>query len=158
MAETQWLSEAEQRTWRKLVAVLMKLPAGLEGQLQRDADISHFEYWVLALLSEAPDRAMRLSALAAQANSSLSRLSHVVTRLEKKGFVNREPCPDSSRSMLAVLSDNGYRKLVAAAPGHVQAVRSLVFEGLGAEELSDLDRACDAILGRIGGPPVPPPR
>ena len=157
MADTRWLSDEEQRTWRKLVAVLMKLPAGLETQLQRDAEISHFEYWVLALLSEAPRRAMRLSALAAQANSSLSRLSHVVTRLERKGLVAREPCPDSSRSMLAVLSDRGHAKLVAAAPGHVDAVQALVFDGLTPEQLGELDRACTAILERIGGPPVPPP-
>ncbi len=155
MSQTRWLTADEQQTWRKLVAVLMKLPAGLEAQLQRDAGISHFEYWLLALLSEAPDRAMRLSALAAQANASLSRLSHVVTRLERKGFVTREPSPDSTRAMLAVLTDKGYAKLVDTAPGHVEAVQSLVFEGLSPDQLGDLDRACTAMLERIGGPRLP---
>lgn len=156
MADTEWLSEEEQRTWRKLAAVLMKLPGALESQLQRDSGMTHFEYWVVALLSESPDRSLRLSTLASQANASLSRLSHVVTRLERKGWVRREPCPDSSRSMLAVLTGEGYDAVVAAAPGHVGAVRSLVFAGLGPDELGELDRACDALLHRIGGPAVRP--
>ncbi len=152
MAETRWLSEDEQRTWRKLVAVVMKLPAALESQLQRDADMSHFEYWVLAILNDSPGRSVQLSMLAAQANSSLSRLSHVITRLEKKGYVTRRPSPDSTRAMLAVLADDGYEKLVEAAPGHVEAVRTLVFDGLSADQLDDLHRACTEILIRIGGP------
>jgi DNA-binding MarR family transcriptional regulator len=157
MPETRWLSEDEQHTWRKLVAVVMKLPAALESQLQRDADMSHFEYWVLAILNDSPERSMRLSMLAAQANSSLSRLSHVVTRLEKRGHVVRRPCPDNTRAMLAVLTDAGYDKLVEAAPGHVEAVRTLVFDGLSHDQLQDLDRACSEILARIGGPdPVQP--
>jgi DNA-binding MarR family transcriptional regulator len=157
MAETRWLGDDEQRTWRKLVAVLMKLPAALESQLQRDADMSHFEYWVLAILSDSPERSRRLSMLAAQANSSLSRLSHVITRLEKKGYVNREPCPDNTRAMLAVLTDTGHAKLAESAPGHVEAVRTLVFDGLSPDQLNDLDRACTEILARIGGPdPVQP--
>jgi DNA-binding MarR family transcriptional regulator len=154
MPETPWLSADEQRTWRKLAAVLMKLPGALESQLQRDSGMTHFEYWVIALLSECPGRSLRLSTLAAQANASLSRLSHVVTRLERRGWVRREPCPDSTRSMLAVLTDAGYDAVVAAAPGHVAAVQALVFEGLGPESLGELDRACEALLDRIGGPPV----
>lgn len=156
MAETRWLSDEEQRTWRKLAAVLMKLPGALEGQLQRDSGMTHFEYWVIALLSESPDRTLRLSTLASQANASLSRLSHVVTRLERRGWVRRERSPDSSRSMLAVLTDQGYDAVVDAAPRHVAAVRSLVFAGLRPDELGDLDRACDALLHRIGGPAVRP--
>lgn len=154
MTETRWLSEEEQRTWRKLVEVLMKLPGTLDGQLQREAGMTHFEYWVIALLSEAPGRALRLRDLAAQANASLSRLSHVVTRLEGKGWVTREPCSDSSRSMLAVLTDKGYDTVVESAPRHVETVRAMVFDGLTTEQLGDLDRACGALLDRIGGTPM----
>jgi DNA-binding MarR family transcriptional regulator len=157
MAETRWLSDEEQRAWRKLVAVLMRLPGALEAQLQRDAGVTHFEYWVIALLSEAPERALRLSTLAAQANASLSRLSHVVTRLEKRGWVVRRPAADGSRAMLAVLTDDGYDKVVASAPGHVQAVQSLVFAGLSADQLGELDRTCSTLLARLGEPrPAPP--
>lgn len=149
MADTRWLSEDEQRTWRKLVEVVMKLPAALESQLQRDADITHFEYWVMALLSESPDGALKLSTLAGKANASLSRLSHLVTRLENKGWATRRPSEDGSRSMQAVLTDTGRTKVKESAPGHVDAVRALVFEGLTPDELAELDRACGHLLDRI---------
>jgi DNA-binding MarR family transcriptional regulator len=149
MAEPPWLDDAEQAAWRRLAAVLLKLPNELEGQLQRDAGMSHFEYWVLALLSEAHDRTLRMSQLASQANASLSRLSHVVSRLEKRGWVTRRPCPDDARATLAVLTDAGFREVVAAAPGHVATVRQLVFDGLAADEVEELGRLCAAILERI---------
>jgi DNA-binding MarR family transcriptional regulator len=128
---------------------VLKLPTELDRQLQRDAGLTHFEYWVLALLSEAPDRSLRLSHLAAQANASLSRLSHVVTRLEGRGWVRRQPSPDDARTTLAVLTDEGYAEVVAAAPGHVEAVRSLVFDGLDEQGVADLARVCRAIVERL---------
>lgn len=146
---TRWLDEAEQQAWRRLAAVVLKLPAELEAQLQRDAGMSHFEYWVLALISEAPAEGIRLSALAAQANASLSRLSHVVTRLESRGWVSRGPCPDDARATLATLTDAGRTQVEAAAPGHVEAVRSLVFDGLDEDGVADLARVCEAILAGI---------
>ncbi|MBW3659860.1 MAG: MarR family transcriptional regulator [Actinobacteria bacterium] len=149
----RWLDDEEQAAWRRLAAVLLKLPAELEAQLQRDADMGQFEYWVLVVLSEAPDRALRLSQLAAQSNASLSRLSHVVTRLEKRGWVTRQPCPDDARATLAVLTDVGFERLVAAAPGHVEAVRHCVFDGLEPTDVRDLGRLCDAILDRIDARP-----
>ena len=145
----RWLDDAEQHAWRQLAAMLLRLPAALEVQLQRDAGMSHFEYWVLALLSEADDRTLRMGALADQANASQSRLSHVASRLEHRGWVTRRPCPDDARATLAALTDDGWRQLVAAAPGHAAAVRALVFEGLGAQEVDDLARRCATILGRI---------
>lgn len=151
MGETRWLDAEQQTAWRKLAAVILKLPAALESQLQRDSAMSHFEYWVLALLSEAPRRALRLRVLAGQANASLSRLSHVVTRLERRGWVERRPCPDDARSSLAVLTDQGYAALVAAAPGHVEAVRSLVFDALDPRDVAALDRMCAALLRSIDG-------
>jgi DNA-binding MarR family transcriptional regulator len=157
MDAPRWLDDEEQQAWRQLVAVVLQLPAALERQLQRDAALSHFEYWVMALLSEAPDRTLRLSTLAAQANASLSRLSHVVTRLERRGWVARRPCPDDARSTLAELSDDGLATVVAAAPGHVAAVRSLVFDGLDRDEVQVLERLCATIAARIaaGGDAAP---
>lgn len=149
MDPAPWLDDAEQRAWRELAAVFLRLPGALESQLQRDAGLSHFEYWVMALLSEADGRAHRLRALADQANCSLSRLSHVVTRLEGRGWVERAPDPDDARSTLAVLTDAGYGKVVEAAPGHVGAVRSLVFAGLDAGDVADLERVCAAIVARL---------
>ncbi len=151
--EARWLDQHEQDAWRRLAAVILKLPSELDAQLQRDAGMRHFEYWVLALLSEAPDRTLRLSQLASQANASLSRLSHVVTRLEKRGWLTRRPCPDDARATLAVLTDVGWETIVAAAPGHVDAVRRFVFDGLDAGEITQLARLCDAVLARIDANP-----
>ncbi len=152
MDEPRWLDADEQRAWRRLAAVILKLPTELERQLQRDAGMSHFEYWVTALLSEAPDRTLRLSQLAAQANASLSRLSHVVTRLEQRGWVTRAPCPDDARATNAVLTEDGWAQVRAAAPGHVQAVRSLVFDALDEQDVTDLARVCEAIVERLNAP------
>jgi DNA-binding MarR family transcriptional regulator len=126
--EPRWLNEDELETWFALVSVLTRLPAALDRQLQRDAGISHFEYQVLAVLSETPERTMRMSRLALIADGSLSRLSQVVTRLEKRGWVSRAPDPTDGRYTLATLTDAGWEKLVAAAPGHVEEVRRLVFD------------------------------
>lgn len=152
---TQWLDDDEQRAWRRLAAVVLKLPTELERQLQRDSGMSHFEYWVLALLSEAPDRSLRLSQLAGQANASLSRLSHVITRLEDRGWVRRAPCPEDARATLGVLTDTGWDKVQQAAPGHVDAVRRYVFDGLDADDVADLARVCGAIADRLAAAPRP---
>ena len=152
MTTHRWLDDAEQRAWRQLAAVILKLPSELEAQLQRDAGMSHFEYWVTALLSEAPGRTLRMSQLASQANASLSRLSHVVARLEKRGWVTRRPCPDDARATLAVLTDAGWQQVRAAAPGHVATVRHLVFDALGSEDVDELARLCTSVLERVDAP------
>lgn len=102
-----WLTAEEQAAWRSVVALLIRLPAAIEAELQRDAGISQFEYLVLSGLSEAPDRTLRMSDLAAMASGSLSRLSHVVSRLEARGWVRREACPGDGRFINAVLTDDG---------------------------------------------------
>lgn len=153
MDEPRWLDCTEQHAWRRLAGVILKLPAELEAQLHRDSGMSHFEYWVIALLSEAPDRTLQLSHLAAQANASLSRVSHVVARLEQRGWVTRCRRADDARATLAVLTDTGWRQVVAAAPGHVGAVRRLVFDGLTADDVQDLTRICDTILAQIDAQP-----
>ena len=148
-AEPTWLDDDEQRAWRALVAVLLRLPVALERQLERDADLTHFEYFVLALLSEAEARTLRLSHLAAQADASLSRLSHVVTRLERRGLVRRVPCTEERRATNAVLTDDGLALVVATAPGHVAEVRRRVFDGLTARDVDDLARIADRIAARV---------
>lgn len=157
MGEPRWLTDREQHAWRRLAAVLLKLPMELERQLQRDADMTHYEYWVLAILSEAPGRTLQLRDLAAQSNASLSRLSHVVSRLEKRGWLERVPCPDDARASNAVLTEDGWQKVVASAPGHVEAVRQFVFDGLSAKDVDDLARVCQAILGQVECDPMTVP-
>lgn len=130
MEEPRWLTDEERQTWLTLAGLIIRLPSALDAQLQRDAGISHFEYQVLAGLSERPDRTLRMSDLALLANGSLSRMSHVVNRLEKRGWVHRTPDPADGRYTLATLTDDGWEKVVATAPGHVEAVRSLVFDPL----------------------------
>ncbi|MEV6971645.1 MarR family transcriptional regulator [Hamadaea sp. NPDC051192] len=137
-AEARWLSSEETRSWLALNAVMIKLPFALDAQLQRDAGLNHFEYQVLAGLSQSPGRSMRMSDLAVLANGSLSRLSHVVGRLEKRGWVRREPDPDDGRFTLALLTETGWDKVVATAPGHVAAVRKYVFDALTPEQVRQL--------------------
>lgn len=147
-----WLTEDEQRCWRSLVSVLLRLPSALEQQLKTDANLTHFEYWVLALLSESDSGQLRLSELAAVADASLSRLSHVVTRLEKRGLVTRMPCPDETRATLAVLTPNGRDEVVAHAPGHVREVRYRVFDALEPDDVADLARITERLLTHLNPP------
>lgn len=129
-SEPRWLNAEEQQTWLSLAAMVINLSNALDTQLQRDAGISHFEYQVLATLSEADEHTMRMSDLAILTNGSLSRLSHVVKRLEKQDWVRRTPDPANGRYTLAHLTDPGWDKVVATAPGHVEEVRRLVFDPL----------------------------
>ncbi|HEX4398745.1 MAG TPA: MarR family transcriptional regulator [Trebonia sp.] len=144
-----WLTDEEQASWRSVVALLIRLPAAIEAELQRDAGISQFEYLVLSGLSEAPDRTLRMSDLAAMASGSLSRLSHVVSRLEARGWVRREACPGDGRFINAVLTDDGWAKVVATAPGHVAAVRRLLIDVLTPEQLRELGAISDEVLAGL---------
>ena len=146
----EWLSDEQQAAWRPFVALLLRLPAVLDAQLQKDAGITQFDYLVLSGLSEAPDRTLRMSELAATASSSMSRLSHVVSRLEAKGWVRREPCPGDGRFINAVLTEEGWRKVQATAPGHVAAVRELLVDTLTSEEFAQLGALSAKILAAQG--------
>jgi DNA-binding MarR family transcriptional regulator len=146
ICNVEWLSDEQQRAWRSFVALLIRLPAALDAQFQKDAGISQFDYLVLSSLSEAPDRTLRMSELAALASGSLSRLSHVVSRLEARGWVRREPCGGDGRFINAVLTEEGWQKVVATAPGHVAAVRSLLINTLTEEELLALGAISERVL------------
>jgi DNA-binding MarR family transcriptional regulator len=146
---TRWLDEDELRAWLRLARVLRKLSPALDSQLQRDSDLTHFDYLCLAMLSETDDRTLRMSDLAGRVNASLSRLSHVISKLERRGWVARQPSPHSRRVTLVTLTEEGWKVLVEAAPGHVETVRSLVFEGLGAEDVAALERVAGHIVERI---------
>ena len=152
MTPTRWLTKDEEAAWRALARLSVKLPWALECELQRDAGLSFLEYHVLAFLSETPNHTRRMSDLAEVANSSLSRLSHLVKRLEGRGFVRREPDPTDGRYTNAILTDAGYAHLVASAPAHVEAVRELVIDPLKKGELRQLQNLVQRILDRVEPP------
>jgi DNA-binding MarR family transcriptional regulator len=155
--EPRWLDDDERQTWITMVGVLIRLPAALDRQLQRDAGLTHFEYQVLAALSESPRRTLRMSELAEMAEGSLPRLSQVIRRLEKRGWVRREPDPADGRYTLAILTDDGWTKVVETAPGHVEAVRRLVFDPLTRAQARHLHQIGRRILHAAApGTPLPP--
>ncbi|MBN9108743.1 MAG: MarR family transcriptional regulator [Pseudonocardia sp.] len=141
-ATPRWLTDAEQQAWVAVAQLVLQLPGALDAQLQRDSGVNLFEYLTLSRLSMAPDRLLRMSALAELTGGSLSRLSNVVKRLEQRGFVRREPDPADGRFTNAILTAEGWDKVVAAAPGHVETVRHLVLDPLGPAQI--------AALGEIG--------
>ena len=144
--DPRWLSDEEQRAWRGLVGVMVRLPHALDTQLQHDHGLSHFEYGVLSALSEAPERTLRMSELAALAEGSLSRLSQVVARLEKRDWVRRTPDPVDGRYTLAILTDAGREKVVAAAPSHAAEVRRLVIDALTQRQVGQLTEISRRIM------------
>jgi DNA-binding MarR family transcriptional regulator len=146
---TRWLTEDERAAWLRLIAVVELLPGALETQLRRDAGLTHFEYFVLAMLSEAEDRTLRMTWLAQRTNATLPRLSHVVRRLEERGLVERFPCPEDARATNARLTDEGWDLVVAAAPGHVDNVRHHVLDALSPEQVEQLRGLGDALLARL---------
>lgn len=147
--ETEWLDETEREAWLRLVAVVELLPTALDAQLRTQSGLTHFEYFVLAMLSESPERTLRMTALAMRTNATLPRLSHVVRRLEDRGLVERFPCPEDGRATNARLTDAGWGTVVAAAPGHVATVRRNAIDPLSPEQLHQLRDIADALLSRL---------
>ena len=145
----KWLTAAEVDSWLSVVRMMTWLPWSIDQQLRRDSNLAMVEYQVLARLSNSPQRTLRMSLLADLANSSLSRLSHLVKRLEERGLVRREPDPTDGRFTNAILTDEGFRTLAEAAPGHVAHVRSLVIDVLSPEQLRRVGLAADRITSRI---------
>ena len=147
--QSRWLSPEQQSAWLGLIAVVELLPGALDSQLQRDAGVSHFEYMVLAMLSEAPERTLRMTMLAARTNSTLPRLSHVVTRLAARGLVERVPCPGDKRATNAHLTDDGWEQIKAWAPGHVANVERLVIDPLSPSQIEQLRDITSVILNGL---------
>ncbi len=153
-ATVKWLTAEELDSWLSVVRLMIWLPWSIDQQLQCDSNLAMVEYQVLAMLSESPERTMRMSSLAEVTNASLSRLSRVVTRLEARGLVRREPDPTNGRFTNAILTDDGFQTLAAAAPGHVAHVRSLVIDVLSPEQLRRLGRDAQRIMSRIHTPAI----
>jgi DNA-binding MarR family transcriptional regulator len=145
----KWLTDVEVSSWLSVVRMMTWLPWSIDQQLRRDSNLGMVEYQVMARLSQSPERTLRMSLLADLANSSLSRLSHLVKRLEDRGFVRRELDPADGRFTNAILTDEGFRTLAEAAPAHVAHVRSLVIDVLSAEQLRRMGQAADRIMSRI---------
>lgn len=144
-AEPRWLTPEERQAWLTLMSVVMRLPSALDAQLRADAGISYFEYSVMAMLSEASQHTRRMSEVAALTEGSLPRLSQVVARLEKRGYITRAPDPTDGRYTLATLTEAGWQKVVATAPGHVEEVRRLVFDPISQAQVRQLT----TVAGRI---------
>lgn len=149
-APEPWLTTEQLDAWKATVKLMARLPAALDQQLQRDSQLSFLEYLVLAHLSEQPQRAARMCHIADMANAEQSRVSHLISRLERRGLVRRETDPSNRRSNLAILTDAGHAHVVAAAPGHVHRVRELVIDLLTPEALLALKEAGNRITTRIG--------
>ena len=145
-SDDPWLSDQQQRVWRAYLQLTGMLTEHLARELRRDAGLPHTYYLVLAMLSEAPNRSLRMTELAAAAWASPSRMSHAVDRLQEAGWVERTPTPDDKRGQLATLTDAGYRRLVEAAPGHARAVKEILFDGLTPELLAAFGEVCDRVL------------
>ena len=154
MSETRWLTEREQQIWRSFLSASLGLSDALARQLQRDAGMPHAYYEILVALSEAPDRTLRMSELAGIRNSSRSRLSHAISRLEEAGWVRRRGGPTDKRGSYAILTEKGFAALEAAAPGHVTEVREKLFDQLTPEQVEQLGEISAAIQRGLGALPA----
>ncbi|GAA3464959.1 MarR family winged helix-turn-helix transcriptional regulator [Saccharothrix longispora] len=146
---TRWLSEPELDTWMSLTRVLLLLPAALDRQLREDTGVPHAYYQVLAILSDQPDRSLRMTDLAKVTGTTPSRLSHAVASLEQRGWVERRACPTDRRGQVARLTDTGQAVLGTAAPGHVAEVRRLVFDHLTDDDVARLKTITDKIADAL---------
>jgi DNA-binding MarR family transcriptional regulator len=144
--ETRWLDADEQRTWAQLSTMILRLQPLMSAELEREFGISHFEYLIMARLSEVPESKLRMSVLATTSGSSLPRLSQAVARLEKRGWLSRQPDPEDGRYTLAVLTAAGRRRLQQVAPAHVDTVREFVFDRLTRNQTRQLGAISQRIL------------
>jgi DNA-binding MarR family transcriptional regulator len=146
MAAPRWLTAHELDVWLTFERARLLLADELDRQLRHDHGLPHTYYMILAMLSEAPDRTLRMSTLSATTRYSPSRLSHAVARLEADGYVVRRPCPEDRRGQNATLTDEGFAKLAAAAPSHVETVRRHVFDQLSADQVDQLGAIAAALV------------
>jgi DNA-binding MarR family transcriptional regulator len=152
--DVQWLTPSELSSWLSVVRLVQRLPWAIESQLQRDSGLGITEYQVMAMLSDTDSATMRMSGLAEVTNSSLSRLSHLINRLEGRGLVRREIDSQDGRFTLAILTEEGRSALGAAAPAHVANVRRLVIDALSPERLRRLGQDAERIVRRIDREPL----
>ena len=143
-AKPRWLNAREMKTWRSYIIASRRLLDALETDLDGH-DLSMPDYEVMAQLSEAPGRRMRMSELAQLAMLSKSRLSHRMKVMEKAGWIRREECATDRRGSWAVMTDKGWRAIVAAAPDHVGSVRKRFIDQLSTSEQDQLS----AIFARL---------
>ncbi|OZE95969.1 MULTISPECIES: MarR family winged helix-turn-helix transcriptional regulator [Nocardiaceae] len=149
MTSTRWLDNSEQHTWRAYLDATRLLVRALDGQLTRDSGISFADYELLVVLSEAPDGRLRMSELADAVTTTRSGVTRATTRLVDAGWVKRVKCDDDKRGMSAELTDAGLAKLADASPGHVAAVRELMFDRLTPEDVASLGQAFDRMRSHI---------
>jgi DNA-binding MarR family transcriptional regulator len=151
MTEPRWLDDEEQRAWRAYIEASRRVIDLLERDLQQASGLPVTYYEVLVQLSEAPGRTMRMSELARRSFSSPSRLSHAVARMEQLGWIRRESCPSDRRGSFAVLTDEGFRVIEAAAPGHVESIRTHFLDHLSRDQLRQIREIGEAVGGRLQG-------
>ena len=144
-----WLDDRQQRAWRSWLAMTSRLPAALNRQLQRDSELSLQDFDVLVQLTDVAEGRVRVSALAAALGWERSRLSHHVTRMERRGLVVREECGDDGRGAFVVLTPAGRAAIEGAAPDHVRTVRRLVFDALTPAEVDALAAITATVLARL---------
>jgi DNA-binding MarR family transcriptional regulator len=148
-AEPRWLDADEQKAWRAWLYSTQLLTERLNAELQHDTGIPHAYYEILVQLSETPERRLRMSELADRCLSSRSRLSHAVSRLEERGWIRRQTCEDDARGQLAVLTDEGFAALAAAAPVHVESVRRNLFDQLSEEQVAAMRDIGETLLEHL---------
>src|ERR687890_2820361 len=148
-AEPRWLDADEQKAWRAWLYSSQLLADRLNAELQHDTGISHPYYEILVQLSETPGRMLRMSQLADRCLSSRSRLSHAVPRLEERGWIRRQVCEEDARGQLAVLTDDGFAALEAAAPIHVESVRRNLFDQLSPEQVAAMRDIGETLLEHL---------
>jgi DNA-binding MarR family transcriptional regulator len=149
MGEPRWLDEREAHLWQAYRDLQRKLRNALDRQLVRDAGLSGADYALLVPLSEAPDGLLRARDLGAQVGWERARVSHQLTRMEQRGLVSRETCPDDARGSMVRLTPAGHSAIEAAAAEHAATVRRLFFDPLTDDDVDTLTALLDRLLDGI---------
>lgn len=149
MTETRWLSDDEQRAWRAFITMHVQLSAHLNRQMQRDSDLSMADFQVLVYLTDRHDERVRMFELGRALQWEKSRLSHHLARMQRRGLVAREGCPEDARGTFIVLTPKGKSAIEQAAPGHVDTVRELVFDHLSDDDVKKLREISERVLSQL---------
>jgi len=148
--QPNWLNPREMKAWRSYIIASRRLLDALDFDLDQH-DLSMADYEVLALLSDAPERKLRMSELAQLAMLSKSRLSHRIKVMEGVGWIKREACPNDKRGYFAVMTDKGFKSIAKAAPDHVESVRSRLLDHLTVKDQEDVTRIFDRVTNELRG-------